>query len=935
MSETRLIALGQILQSLQQENNGEVLITTLIDYLHREFPQQIIWLGLYDRLEHRLIGKGGITPDGEQKLLKQRFFLNPGDLLEQVVIQQIPLKIKDLCGEVRAGEWRRIAQQFGIHSTMLFPLSSKGRCFGVILMGSTSWDIVLAETEQTELSIISGTFACALYQMEIEWQYSATKHADEPLFEVFAQLEQQTALTERLESIVNLTQQFINPTRTNVYWYSPEKRYFWHRLSNRQLAGSLRGSRNVSPGITVAEAYDFYQTLAEGKLVAIGAGRSSLKPESTERLLTKLKARSLLAAPIRVDNELLGFLAVEDEEAHIWEQVEQNYVGAATRLISLVTGNEDIQARLEQVQADNNVLLEISQTLATVEDPQAALDRCAYLLCQSLQAEQVWVVGTNPNVRPEQGGYRLVYQYPYVQQVSFPFADWEQEFTEVVAVEDIDRDPRFGDWYNSLKQTGVRSLLICPISNPIATGIVMLAHSTPRTWQRYQIQLVSLVAQNLGWLLATRKLSHDIEHLYSQVRTLETGLQQLRQAPWQPYKLEQCWLEYIADLLTSPCALFLSWDHQNTQNLTNPQELQAQIAATMVDKSKFTFNSDLSLPVHREPLIQAVLNTKDFFHCNVSQLDPLTLQWLNYPNLEQVLVIPVRVTKQSDFPLPILGVFIFCFSAGTNFPRQILGAVNILMQQFAWLRHQYYVNVNLLRQRSEQQILNWYKHRCLEILNQSIAAAVKFGQLKQGKKASPPVINNPTPTIEYMRQQQLLRQLENTLTTINPVLNEEKWRLTKHLTFVSVAHVIKRSLILVDSLYQQRQLRTVIRDPHNLYLYTDSFKLKCILLELLMDFYHRVSPQSTIKFFCHQLAHDDSYIELLILENDTSVHISNEKPQQSFSLPPDLPTLPLSLSNISLQMCQRFLQILSGKLSLHQLEDNRYVTRLLLPVKLP
>src|SRR4028118_277423 len=215
-NEDKLVALGRALQTLREEENTDVLIETTLDYLASEFNYRLIWIGLYDRLEHRLFGKGGITPTGDTKFLKQWFNLNPGDLLEQVVIQQRPVGVPDLRQEVRAGDWCHAAQEFGIQGTLLFPLRCKDRCFGVALLGSHLWGVSARPAEKALLSLLLGGLAAALYQIEVDWQRSAIKRPEQPLFQVLDELMQVPTLVQRLETVVTMTQQFVAPTRTNL-----------------------------------------------------------------------------------------------------------------------------------------------------------------------------------------------------------------------------------------------------------------------------------------------------------------------------------------------------------------------------------------------------------------------------------------------------------------------------------------------------------------------------------------------------------------------------------------------------------------------------------------------------------------------------------------------------------------------------------------------
>ena len=158
LQEHSLISLGQVLQTLREAETDVLLIESLLSYLKTSFRQEhgLIWLGLYDRVDHRIIGKGGCLPDipeakngssqsnmgrtiftssseGRSSPLTQKIQLLSGDILEQVVIQQRPLALADFRQEMRAGEWRKTAQKYDIQGTMLFPLCHRDRCIGDVV----------------------------------------------------------------------------------------------------------------------------------------------------------------------------------------------------------------------------------------------------------------------------------------------------------------------------------------------------------------------------------------------------------------------------------------------------------------------------------------------------------------------------------------------------------------------------------------------------------------------------------------------------------------------------------------------------------------------------------------------------------------------------------------------------------------------------------
>jgi GAF domain-containing protein len=267
--ERQLVALGRALQTLREESTVDGAIQVALEHIQAEFNYTLVWMGLYDRLEHRLSGKGGFCASGETAMLKQRISLNPGDLMEQIVIQQRPMGLPDLREESRAGEWRALAQRLGIQGTMLLPIRHKDRCFGVLLLGSTLWGTSPHTEEKARLSMISGGLAEALYQFEMEQQRRQAKRPDQPMFNLLTKIRSLPSLKKRLEAIVEETHRFVSPSRTHIYWYEPQQRYFWRRLGNR-------AADSGEEKLTVQDLGGFYQALSADQLVAIGEAHSSL-----------------------------------------------------------------------------------------------------------------------------------------------------------------------------------------------------------------------------------------------------------------------------------------------------------------------------------------------------------------------------------------------------------------------------------------------------------------------------------------------------------------------------------------------------------------------------------------------------------------------------------------------------------------------------------
>ncbi|MEO0971282.1 MAG: hypothetical protein AAFX80_23950, partial [Cyanobacteria bacterium J06639_18] len=70
-TEQKILSLGRILQNLREEDNVDTLIEKTISFFQEYFQYSLIWVALYDRLNHILFGKGGITPGNETNILQQ------------------------------------------------------------------------------------------------------------------------------------------------------------------------------------------------------------------------------------------------------------------------------------------------------------------------------------------------------------------------------------------------------------------------------------------------------------------------------------------------------------------------------------------------------------------------------------------------------------------------------------------------------------------------------------------------------------------------------------------------------------------------------------------------------------------------------------------------------------------------------------------------
>ncbi|MDZ7994501.1 MAG: GAF domain-containing protein [Nostoc sp. EfeVER01] len=960
-AEQQILSLGRVLQSLREEDDVDVLIETTISYLKEEFDYKLIWIALYDRLNHILFGKGGITPDRDMSFLRQRVVLSPGDLLEQVVIEQHPLGVADLQTEIRAAEWRKIAEKFHIQGTIILPIRYKDRCLGLVLLGSERWGYLLTGETKARLMMVLGELGAVLYQNEMYKHQKQTRRTDEPLLELLENLRTLSNLNQRLEAAVQATHKFVSPSRTNVYWFEREGRYFWCRMSNQLVKMDRNSNSQQAAGMTVQDLSDFYYALAVNQIVSIGDARSSLKSHFTAKLLERLKVRSLLAAPIIWQKNLVGFLAVESNEPRIWTDTDKNFVQGVAGLISLVVPTESMESTIKQIQEDAQLTSQVAQGIYSEHDLQTTLHSCAKRVLARLGATRFLLLQYDP----EQKNYQFIYQSQPQNRRPLTFTlhtlkelDGQllQSSTQAVEIENLDEDLRFFNWRPSLLENNVRSLLVCKCTHEhIPAALLVITHDTHRSWTTLEKELLWAVSQQIGVIVRQWQLHNRTTQQQKTSQAFEQCLRILTQSQnsveVEKKHLESTALEQIASILGCPLALMLSWA---------PGESWAEIIPGVIDNSQFGIFSDASIYIQAEALIQWALVTENYLTLKVDNLPPETRKWLNVPDKSQILVMALRTTADYE----TTGVVLLVDYQERRWSEQNLSATATLISQLAWWRREKQITRLLESTTEELRQLNWYKHRRLEEIQRITAHSLK--QIHD--------LGIPANELTQMRYQLLLRQLDHTATSMSGMLKLENWQLHISWETMPIASLLKRSLERIDNLLKQQKLWIGVHglgqpideqeSPKNSSLVRgvppssaqsamaiagDIVKIELVIHELLITACNRSQTGSRIDIWCRRLDAskplDIKYSSSTTgaAEHQTSLELSITyngviEPQLLTELHDNTPKDVLAPSKLDqppalhLVICQNLMQELGGELNFYQLPDNRVVSRLLLPL---
>jgi transcriptional regulator with GAF, ATPase, and Fis domain len=945
IDEQQILALCNVLEKLREKDDVDVLISTTISYIQQQFDYNVIWIALYNRLKHTLLGKGGITPSKDTSFLYKQVVLNPGDILEQVVIEQGPLGVVDLRNEPRAATWQEFGKKYDIQGTIFWPIRHKDRFLGLLLLGSQRWGYLLPTNLKARLTIVLGTLGAVLYQKEIDLQQQQTKSAEEPLLKLLENVRSLNNLDQRLKAVVEATHTFVTPSRTNIYWFNRQGRYFWCRMSNHLVnIGRNPAQEDQAAGMTVQELSELYYALSVNQIVWIGDARSSLKSHFTAKLLQRLRVRSLLAAPIIWQKDLLGFLAVEGNEPRIWTEADKNFVQGAAGLISLVAPVENMETTIQQIQQDTQLTSQVAQAIYHQDEFNQTLTSCATQVLARLAATRFLVLQYDE----EQNNYEIIYEtQPHnrrpltlpldnLAEVDISLLNYTQDAIEL---ENLDEDLRFFHWRSPLLENGVRSLLICNCTQGHLPQIILLiTHETYRSWSTLEKELLWVVSQQIGVIVQQWQLRHENQRQQKVLHSIEECLRILEQSdPSQTQEvgskdLELTVLAQIQLVLECPLVFMLSWSVGQTH---------AEIILNSVTDNRFGILSDVQISIESEPVIQWGLSHNGYLNIATDDLPPETRKWLHGSGIGQILIIALRSTAIYE-PTAVVVI-------GDVLDRQwsqfSLDATQTLLTQLAWSRRQHQITQLLEARNLELQQLNWYKHSRLQEIQRTIT--LLLGQIYD--------LGIPSNDLTRTRYQLLLRQLDQTTASITALLKQEEWHLHKSGETMTISSLLKRSLERVETLFQQNKLWVSVHGlgqsiaeqeslnhpsflegiPTSSYASSmiiagDLVKFELILHELLVFACYRSQKGGRIDIWCRRL--DEHLLELSITDNGTI------EPRLLAELDQNIPRDVLASSvldkppGLHLLICQKLMQQLGGELHIYQLPDSRVVSRLLLPL---
>ncbi|MTJ51430.1 GAF domain-containing protein [Anabaena sp. UHCC 0253] len=937
-AEQQILSLGQLLQNMREDDSVDALIKTTIAYLQEGFDYPFLWIALYDESNKTLYGKGGLTPDGETSYLRRSIVIKPGNFLERVVTQLCPLGIANLRGESRASEWQEVANRYNIQGTILLPIRYKENCLGLVLLGSQRWGYLLSGEARAKLLIVIGELGILLYKNSHNNTHNKPENPPtQALLQLLENVRSANNLNKRLEAVVDATHKFISPSRTNIYWLEREGNYFWCRMSNNLVnISSVDSHKPGAIGITVQELSDVYYALSVNQVVWINETASSLKTNVKGKLLQRLGVKSILAAPIIWQKDLLGFLSVESHELRNWLEEEKHFVQGAAGLVSLVAPSEIIEGTIRQIQQDTQLTNQVAQAIYKEQGLDSALHICAGRILERLTATRFVLLQYNPT----KNIYQVIFQSIRHHRRLWTFDLKElteidiqllQNAKQALEIENFEADLRFLNWRRQLLDNGVRSLLICNCAQGQTPELLLLiTHETNRSWKTLEKELLWVFSQNIGVVVHHWRLRDNTKDQQKISQGFKEYLNILTHTQSSTNETELAALKQIASVLEVPLAIILS---------SNPSQNWAKILPGVISNHQFGVVLDFHVSLEKDVIAELAIAHNSYLILKAEDLPAETRQWLTIPNNSKVFVMALRTSTENQ-PTSIV---VLADYEEQNWREISINATVTLIHQLAWWQNQQQIIQNLESHNENLHKLNWYKHSRLEEIHRM--STLVLGQIRD--------LGIPANELTQMRYKLLLRQLDYITSSMTSMIKQEQWDLHTSVETMSISSLLKRAVERVDNLSKQQQLWIGIHGlgqsndnrelsptsslageqtmtGSTLATTGDIVKIELVLHELLVAACQRSPIGDRVDIWCRPL--DEKSLEISITDNGSiepqllaefnQAQFSNTFSTSHISQPPGL----------HLVICKKMMQQLGGELQLYQLPDKRVVSRLLLPL---
>lgn len=439
---------------------------------------------------------------GRNAIAKRRFALDEG-LVGWAYTQRQPIVLADARSDPRFAPASRRAER--PRSMLIMPLPVGDQIIGVICADKDQFgwfgpaELGLLETLARQTGIAIQRNSGLEIVRKIGDQINAAQGVDEILQHIVSGAIELTHTTSGVIYLIGDEGRQV----TQHYKYPPDS---FHPAPRMDQPGSI--TRRV---------------IEQGELLIFN------DLESDERVNPALRghARSMIAIPLKREQQVVGVLYLNDADLHAFNEAEcsllrtlANQAATALHKAQLLNASQQQTARHKAL---NNVITRLTGTLSEFE----ILETVAHLAFTPLGCRQCSVFrveSTNIVVRAAQGNLKRDLPIGKTFQVGQGVAGWVAEHGESALVPDTALDTRFDPSWSSPPP---QALLVVPIwIDDRVYGVISIEHDHPDAFTLDDLQLLETLARQAGQALRSARRIYELQVLYQAGKLFSSQLNQ-------------------------------------------------------------------------------------------------------------------------------------------------------------------------------------------------------------------------------------------------------------------------------------------------------------------------------------------------------------------------------------------------------------------------
>jgi GAF domain-containing protein len=234
--------------------------------------------------------------------------------------------------------------------------------------------------------------------------------------------------------------------------------------------------------------------------------------------------RSWLGVPLMVRGEAVGVIAAQSWTAHAFDEDRRQVLEMIAHQAAASIENARLYEEAQRRWREEETLLEVSQALGTMLDPQTLVPAILQMAIRVVPAaEKGSVFLRDPRtgelvIRAQQG-----YAPEVVDQVRLQpgegFAGWVFQEQRSDLIQDTRQDPRFKE---ALSSTGIRSLIAAPlVSRSGVLGVISLDNGTrPGAFSAENLRVLDGLAQQVAVALENARLFSETRRRLDELEVL-------------------------------------------------------------------------------------------------------------------------------------------------------------------------------------------------------------------------------------------------------------------------------------------------------------------------------------------------------------------------------------------------------------------------------